>query len=108
MATSEEISQIFPAMVERFRADKAADLDAVIQFDLSGDNGGTYWVKIAGGTCTTGAGAAENPSMTVRAAADDFFSLVNGSMNPMQAFMMGKLKVSDMGLGMKMTQIFGL
>jgi putative sterol carrier protein len=108
MATSAEISQIFPTMVERFKSDKAEGLDAVIQFELSGDNGGTYWVKIANGTCESGDGQAENPQMTVKAAADDFFALVNGNMNPMQAFMMGKLKVSDMGLGMKMTQIFGL
>jgi len=46
--------------------------------------------------------------MTVRSSADDFYALVNGQLNPMQAFMMGKLKVTDMGLGMKMTQIFGL
>ncbi len=108
MATSEQISQIFPTMVERFKADKAGDLNTVIQFDLSGDNGGTYWVKISDGTVTTGNGAAESSNMTVKATADDFHSLVTGQMNPMQAFMMGKLKVSDMGLGMKMTQIFGL
>jgi putative sterol carrier protein len=108
MATSEQISQIFPTMVERFSAEKAGDLNATIQFDLTGDNGGTYWVKIADGKATTGEGAAENSNMTVKASADDFHSLVTGQMNPMQAFMMGKLKVSDMGLGMKMTQIFGL
>jgi putative sterol carrier protein len=108
MATSQEISEIFPRMVERFQADKAGDLNATIQFDLSGDNGGLYWVQIANGTCTAGEGAAENPQMTVRSSADDFYALVNGQLNPMQAFMMGKLKVTDMGLGMKMTQIFGL
>jgi putative sterol carrier protein len=108
MATSAEISSIFPAMVERFNADKAGDLDAMIQFELSGDNGGNYWVKISGGQCESGTGTAENPQMTVKATADDFHSLFTGQTNPMQAFMMGKLKVSDMGLGMKMTQIFGL
>ncbi len=108
MATSQEIAGIFPIMVERFNADKAEGLDAVIQFELSGDNGGLFWVKIASGACEAGQGQAENPQMTVKAAADDFFSLVNGGINPMQAFMMGKLKVSDMSLGMKMTQIFGM
>jgi len=108
MATSQEIQQIFPRMVERFQADKAGDLNAPIQFDLSGDNGSQYWIRIENGTCTTGTGPADNASMTVRATADDFFALVMGQINPMQAFMMGKLKVTDMGLGMKMTQIFGM
>lgn len=108
MATSQEISNIFPLMMQRFQADKAADLNTMIQFDLSGENGGQYWVKVADGVCTTGEGAAENAQLTVRSSGDDFYALVNGDMNPMQAFMMGKLKVTDMGLGMKMTQIFGL
>lgn len=108
MATPQEIAAIFPKMLSKFNADKASDLNAVIQFDLSGENGGLYWIKIADGQCEVGDGQAENPNMTVKSTADDFLSLVNGNTNPMQAFMMGKLKVSDMGLGMKMTQIFGL
>ncbi len=108
MATKEEISQIFPRMLERFSAEKAGDLNTVIQFELSGDNGGTYWIKIADGQCTTGEGANDSTNMTVKASADDFLAIVNGQMNPMQAVMMGKLKVSDVGIGMKMTQIFGL
>lgn len=46
MATSEEVASIFPAMVQNFRPDKAEGVNAVIQFDLSGDNGGLYWVSI--------------------------------------------------------------
>lgn len=108
MPTPQDIANIFPTMVERFKADKAEGLDAVIQFDLGGDNGGLYWIRISPAGCEHGNGQAENPQMTVKASADDFFSLVSGNINPMQAFMMGKLKVSDMSLGMRMTQIFGL
>lgn len=108
MATKEEITQIFPRMMERFSAEKAGDLDTVIQFELGGENGGTYWIKISGGACTMGEGANDSANMTVKASADDFLSIVNGQTNPMQAVMMGKLKVSDVGIGMKMTQIFGL
>jgi len=107
MATQEEINGIFPAMMDNFRADKADGVDAMIQFDLSGDNGGKYWVKISGGDVSHGEGDVE-ADMTVKAAADDFFDIANGSSNPMQAFMMGKIKVDDMGLGMKMIQIFNM
>jgi putative sterol carrier protein len=107
MATQAEISNIFPAMMDNFRADKAEGVDATIQFDLSGDNGGLFWVKISGGTSSHGEGDVE-ADMTVKAAAEDFFEMASGESNPMQAFMMGKLKVDDMGLGMKMIQIFDM
>lgn len=107
MATQAEINGIFPAMMENFRADKAEGVDATIQFDLSGDNGGLFWVKISGGESSHGEGEVE-ADMTVKAAADDFFDMASGASNPMQAFMMGKLKVDDMGLGMKMIQMFGM
>lgn len=107
MATQEEINGIFPQMMENFQADKAEGVNSTIQFDLSGDNGGLYWVKIADGAVTHGEGDVE-ADMTVKAAADDFYGIANGETNPMQAFMMGKIKLDDMGLGMKMISMFGM
>ena len=40
-------------------------------------------------------------------AASDYLDMVNGKLNPQMAFMSGKLKIAgDMGLAMKMQQIF--
>src|SRR5690606_17516827 len=100
MATQEEINGIFPAMMDNFQPDKAEGVNATIQFNLSGDNGGIYWVKINDGSVTHGDGDVE-ADMTVKAAADDFHAIATGETNPMQAFMMGKIKIDDMGLGMK-------
>jgi len=108
MASADEIKAIFPEMVEKFDAGKADGVDATIQFNLSGDNGGMFWVKISGGACEAGEGEVSDASMTFSSSADDFHKLVNGDMNPMQAFMMGKIKVTDVGLGMKMINIFGM
>jgi len=106
MPTKQEIDNIFPAMLESFRPEKAEGLSATIQFELEGDNGGQYWVSIRNGAVQHGEGPADDPRMTVKAAADDFFDIAAGNTNPMQAFMMGKIKVDDMSLGMKMIQIF--
>lgn len=103
MASREEVAAIFPGMVQRFDPSKAEGINAVIQFELSGDNGGSYWLKIAEGKMETGQGASDSPKMTVRASADDFNNMVHGSLNPMQAFMMGKIKIQgDTGLAMKL------
>lgn len=108
MASKEEINAIFPTMMDNFNADKADGIDATIQFDLSGDNGGLYWVNVSDGQVTHGEGQSESVDMTVKADADAFHGIATGETNPMQAFMMGKIKVDDMGLGMKMIGMFNL
>lgn len=103
MATSEEVAAVFTTMISRFDPSKAEGVNATIQFDLSGDNGGAYWLRIADGKAETGTGQSENPRMTLKAKADDFMSVLNGSTNPMQAFMMGKIKIQgDTNLAMKL------
>ncbi len=106
MPTKEEMQQVFPQMVARFQPDKAKGVNAVIQFEISGDAGGAWWLKIADGTATYGDGTAENPSMVFKAKDEDFMALITGKTNPVQAFMMGKIKVNNMELGMKMTSMF--
>jgi putative sterol carrier protein len=107
MASQAEIDGIFPEMVKNFIPAKAEGVDTTIQFELSGDNGGTYWLKISPAGVEHGTGATD-AGMTVKANADDFFAIATGQMNPMQAFMMGKIKVSDTMIGMKMIQMFGM
>lgn len=103
MATREEVAGVFPKMVERFDPQKAEGINATIQFDLTGENGGNYWLRIVEGQAQTGEGAAENPRMTLKASADDFYSMLNGGINPMQAFMTGKIKIQgDTGLALKL------
>ena len=92
MASSDEVKGLFPAMAERLIPEKAAGVNTTILFDLSGDNGGLYWLKIADGVASAGEGEAPDPAMTVKASADDWFAVATGQMNAMQAFMTGKLK----------------
>lgn len=103
MASREEVANLFPALVQRFDPKKAQGINSTIQFDLSGDNGGSYWFRIADDGAQSGEGAAENPRMTLKASADDFYNMLHGSLNPMQAFMTGKIKIQgDTSLAMKL------
>jgi putative sterol carrier protein len=106
MPTSAEISQM---MVEGFKPEKAAGVNAVIQFDLSGDGGGQFWLDINDGTISAHEGMAENPKMTLKSTTEDYYDVATGQLNPMQAFMSGKIKISgDMSLAMKMQTMFGM
>jgi putative sterol carrier protein len=108
MASQQEVAELFANMAQTVDSSKIEDVDATIQFDLSGDNGGQYWVKMANGSVESGEGALENPSMTLKASADDWAAMVNGELNAMQAFMSGKVKIQgNMGLAMKLQTLIG-
>jgi putative sterol carrier protein len=90
-----------------FKADKASGVDSVYQFDLSGDNGGQFWLKVKDGAYEAGDGSSDNPTITLTASADDFFKVVNGDMAAMSAFMGGKIKIKgDMSQALKLQSIF--
>lgn len=107
MVTAAEVQSLFPAMADRFIPEKADGVNATIAFDLSGDNGGSFWIRVVDGRAEAGEGVQGNVDMTVKATADDWHAVATGQMNAMQAFMTGKLKImGDMGLAMKMQTMF--
>ncbi len=103
------VADIFNSMPGRFQADKAAGANMGILFDLSGDEGGQYYVNIADGQLAVTPGApATTPSATVKMTAEDFAAMSSGSLNPMMAFMTGKIKVDgDLNTVMKFQSLVG-
>lgn len=103
------VAELFEKMPGQFQADKAGDMNAVILFDLSGEGGGQWSVAIADGKCEVTQGAAESPKATVRMDAGDYKDMITGKLNPMMAFMSGKVKVEgDLNTVMKFQQLFGM
>ena len=85
---------------------KTANMNAVYQFDLAGDDGGQYHIILKDGTAEAGSGAPENPNITISMAATDFVALREGKLDPTMAFMSGKIKIKgDMGLAMKLQTV---
>ncbi|TMC08758.1 MAG: SCP2 sterol-binding domain-containing protein [Chloroflexi bacterium] len=100
--------QIFDSMPQALVPEKAGSTKAVIQFDLSGDQGGKWWVKIHDGQAESGKGdAPEAPQLTLMADAMDYVKISLGQLDGTAAFMQGKLKIKgDMGLAIKMASLF--
>src|SRR6266550_4002805 len=95
--------QIVEAMPEYLIPEKAATTKATIQFDLSGDAGGKWWVRIKAGKGDPG----EPANLTLLADANDWVKIMTGQMDATAAFMQGKLKIKgDMGLAIKMQSMF--
>ena len=107
MAVADDIKAIFDAMPTQINADAAKGMNSTIQFKLSGDGGGDYYVTIKDGTAEVGQGTHASPNMTMTLAAQDYVDLIGGKLNGQMAFMSGKLKIAgDMGLAMKMQTLF--
>ena len=101
------VAQVFDVMPERFNKAAAAGISATYQFDLTGDGGGTYNVKIADQECEVAEGVSDSANITITMAASDYLDMINGKLNPQMAFMGGKLKIKgDMSLALKMQQLF--
>ena len=101
------VKETFDAMSGRFRGDKAAGTNATIQYDISGDGGGTWNAVIKDGACTVNSGAAPSPNLTLQIAAQDWLDMLSGKQSGQMLFMSGKLKVKgDMGLAMKLGSMF--
>lgn len=106
MSTPNSASELFAAMPGRVDAAAIGDMDATIQFNLNGDGGGIWSVTFANGQAAVVQGPVDDAVLTLSMDAEDFVALSKGELNPMQAFMGGKIKLDgDMGLAMKLQNI---
>ena len=84
--------------------DGAKAIDAVFQFSVTGDGGGDWVIDFK--TPEVRGGAEDSADCTVTIGDSDFLGILNNTANPMQLFMMGKIKVAgNMGLAMKLQQV---
>lgn len=101
--------QIFTEIGKRYGDNAPAGVNAQVNFALSGENGGSWYVDVQNGTLSVHDGSADSPSATLAMDGDDFVAMSTGQLNPMAAFMGGKIKVDgDLGIVMKLQALFGL
>jgi putative sterol carrier protein len=100
-------AETFTYMQEHFNASAAQGVNAALQWELSGDGGGTWALEIANGACTLVEGGVANPKTKFKLTAADWVAVATGKLNPMNAFMTGKLKVEgDQSLALKLQAMF--
>lgn len=84
----------------------AAGVTAVFQFDLSGDEAGTYQVGLSEDNNFIAEGEQEKADCTLQMSSDDFVKMAKGKLNGTQAFMTGKLKIKgNIGLALRLQSI---
>ena len=104
-----DIKEVFSNIPKVFNPTAAKGVNAVFQFDITGDNGGSWNVVVKDGDCQVNEGTHASPSVTLTMAPDTWLGMVNKQLNGMQAFMSGKLKAKgDIMLAQRIQSLFPL
>ena len=103
------VAETIKRLQEHFNPEAAAGLNKTIQLNISGEEAGKWAVKIANQACELIPGGVEQPDLTLSLADKDWIAMVEGKLDPMNAYMTGKLKAAgDIALAMRIPSIFGL
>lgn len=98
------LNDYFEQISQKFNPSAAKGMEEVFQFDVDGD---IFHLTIDDGCYTLNRGEHEDPSVTIQLSGNTLGGLLDGSVNGMTAFMMGKIKaIGDMMLATKLQQIF--
>jgi putative sterol carrier protein len=97
----------FDAMRGSFQPAKAKGVHARYQWDLSGPNGGQWWIEVNDGTYKMGKGQIDHPNVTFRATDKDWVAICHDQLSGTWAYLTGRLKVrGDQGVARKLGEIF--
>ncbi len=105
--TLASVRDLLSHLPESFSADTAGELSAVIQFAISDEVPGAYYLAIRGGTCSAFEGHHAAPTMTIHSPAQVWIDVCTGKEDGATAFMTGKYRVTgDMSLLMRFGSLF--
>jgi len=103
------IDKMMNRMPKAFLPEKAGDLEAVIQYHLTGEEAGDWVVRIGDGKCEVGQGETDDATMTLSADSQDYKDIIFGNLDPMTAFMQQKVKLKgNLNLALGLTKYFKL
>jgi putative sterol carrier protein len=99
--------EVFDGMRGSFQAAKAKGVHARYQWDLSGPNGGEWWIDVNDGNYKMGKGKIPNPNVTFVAKDKDWVAICNDQISGTWAYLTGRLKVrGDQNVARKLGEMF--
>jgi putative sterol carrier protein len=105
--TDSKPQEVFDSMRGSFQPAKAKGVRARYQWDLSGANGGEWWIEVNDGTYKMGKGKISDPNVTFMATAKDWVAICHDQLSGTWAYLTGRLKVrGDQGVARKLGEMF--
>ena len=102
-------SALFAKVTQRVAADPTLvqRVNAVYQFNVLGDDGGTWVVDLKNGAGDVWAGQHDDADCIISMNRDVFLSLATGKINPLNAFMQGRIRVQgDIMMATRLQSLF--
>ncbi|KAK6170465.1 hypothetical protein SNE40_018852 [Patella caerulea] len=103
--TAADILQAVQAVLTESLVQK---VDAIIQFQITGDTGGLYYLDLKHGKGSAGEGMAPNgeSDATLMMSLDDLQAMFTGQIKPFQAYMTGRLEAAgDLDAAMRLEEV---
>ncbi len=105
--TAKSCVELLQMMPLAFKASEADGLEAIYQFEISGEENFTAHLKISGGKCSYHDGPADSPGVIIKTPADVWLRISKGELDGQQSFMKGQYQVTgDLNLLMKLSSLF--
>ena len=90
---------------------EATTANAIFQFNISGDDGGTYVLDLTEGKTSDFLSREDNDAAgaKISVSAEDWVAMLDGELDAMQAFMGGKITIDgDLNLAMNLPKLMKL
>jgi putative sterol carrier protein len=101
------VKETFEKMPGIFNAKAAKTLSAIIQFEITGKEGGNWVATIKEGKCRIQEGSHASPTAKLSMSGKTFLSIVNKQTSGMQSFISGNLRASgDIILAQRVPELF--
>ena len=101
------VHQFMTSIPQYFNPEKARGASGIVQCMFTGEDASDWVIKIDEKTCVVEEGRIPNPDLTLKADTEVGINLLMGELDPMRAYMLGKVKVfGDLALGLKLVKFF--
>lgn len=98
---------IFEGMIARFNPDGAKGWETIIQYNITGEGGGKFYVEIKNQKCRLEEGEAANPKLIITASREDWIAIAESRLEGQRAYMEGRIMVEgDMNQLLRMQEVF--
>jgi putative sterol carrier protein len=86
------VNKLINVLPKVFISENAKNIRANIQIIATGSEGGEWGIYIIDQTCRVEEGQIENPDFSLIATADDILKIFLGELDPLRAYMLGKIQ----------------
>jgi len=93
MASFSNLDELVALYPDAFDPSEAEGMDAVIQLDIAGDDGGRYFLEIQDQEMDVTEGMHDDPTVTVQTSAENWLDIHRGEASAMSLMMTGQLTI---------------